>query len=128
MRTVVDTPWSDAPWNRVLVYGLGLSGRAASAFLRRRGVEVVGVDARPAEQLELGPLAGDAGVEVLAGGEPSALPAGVDGVVLSPGVPGDRPLLADARGRGVPVVAEVELAFPFLAGPVVGITGSNGKS
>ena len=128
MNAVVDTPWSDAPWNRVLVYGLGLSGRAASAFLRRRGVEVVGVDARPAERLELGPLAGDAGVRVLAGGEPAALPAGIDGVVLSPGVPGDRPLLADARGRGVPVIAEVELAFPFLDGPVVGITGSNGKS
>jgi len=128
MRSVVDTPWSDAPWNRVLVYGLGLSGRAATAFLRRRGVEVVGIDARPADQLELGPLADDGGVEVLAGGEPAALPAGVDGVVLSPGVPGDRALLAEARGRGVPVVAEVELAFPFLAGPVVGITGSNGKS
>ena len=121
-------PWSDAPWNRVLVYGLGLSGRAATSFLRRRGVEVVGVDARPAAQLELGPLADDAGVEVLAGGEPAVLPAGVDGVVLSPGVPGDRPLLADARSRGIPVVAEVELAFPFLDGPVIGITGSNGKS
>ncbi len=121
-------PWSDTPWNRVLVYGLGLSGRAAASFLRRRGVEVVGVDARPAEQLELGVLAGDAGLEVFGGGEPAALPAGVDGVVLSPGVPGDKPLLGDARGRGVPVVAEVELAFPFLDGPVVGITGSNGKS
>jgi UDP-N-acetylmuramoylalanine--D-glutamate ligase len=49
-------------------------------------------------------------------------------VVLSPGVPADRPLLAEARRRGAPVIAEVELAFPFLAGPVVGITGSNGKS
>ncbi len=39
-----------------------------------------------------------------------------------------RPLLADARRRGVPVIAEVELAFPFLSGTVVAITGSNGKS
>ncbi len=124
----MDVPWSAAPWRRVLVYGLGLSGRAAVAFLRRRDVEVVGVDARPPAQLELGELAADPGFTLLAAGEPPALPAGIDGVVLSPGVPGDRPLLADARRRGVPVIAEVELAFPFLDGPVVGITGSNGKS
>jgi UDP-N-acetylmuramoylalanine--D-glutamate ligase len=49
-------------------------------------------------------------------------------VVVSPGVPLNRPLLAAARRRGVPVIAEVELAFPFLNGPVVAITGSNGKS
>ncbi|HXT20574.1 MAG TPA: UDP-N-acetylmuramoyl-L-alanine--D-glutamate ligase, partial [Thermoanaerobaculia bacterium] len=124
----LDVPWSSQPWRRVLVYGLGLSGRAAAAFLRRRGVEVVGVDARPAEQLELGPLGSDPGVAVLAGEEPMMLPDGIDGVVLSPGVPADRPLLVQARERGVPVIAEVELAFPFLSGPVVGITGSNGKS
>ncbi len=40
----------------------------------------------------------------------------------------NRPLLEDARRRGVPVIAEVELAAPFLNGPVVAITGSNGKS
>jgi UDP-N-acetylmuramoylalanine--D-glutamate ligase len=40
----------------------------------------------------------------------------------------DRPLLEDARRRNVPVIAEVELAAPFLNGPIVGITGSNGKS
>jgi len=124
----MDVPWSSTAWRRVLVYGLGLSGTAAAAFLRRRGVEVVGVDARAAADLDLGALVGDAGFSVLPGGEPSTLPDGIDGVVLSPGVPGDRPLVVDARGRGVPVIAEVELAFPFLAGPVVGITGSNGKS
>jgi UDP-N-acetylmuramoylalanine--D-glutamate ligase len=124
----MDVPWSSAPWRRVLVFGLAVSGTAAAAFLRRRGVEVVGLDARPADQLDLGPLAGDDGFELLAGSEAAALPPGFDGVVLSPGVPADKPLLADARHRGVPVIAEVELAFPFLGGPVVGITGSNGKS
>lgn len=124
---MIDVPWSSAPWRRVLVFGLGLSGVAAAAFLRRRDVGVVGVDARRPDELELGTLGRDPGFEVLAG-EPATLPRGIDGVVLSPGVPPDKPLLVDARRRGVPVVAEVELAFPFLAGPVVGITGSNGKS
>ena len=122
------TPWSDRPWRRVLVYGLGLSGRAAAAFLRRRGVTVVGVDARPAADLELGALGEDPDFSVLAGEEPRALPGELDALVLSPGVPADRPVVAAARAARLPVIAEVELAFPFLHGTVVGITGSNGKS
>jgi UDP-N-acetylmuramoylalanine--D-glutamate ligase len=129
----------NAPWireedevNRALVYGLGLSGQAAARLLLSRGVEVVGVDEKPAEKLDLSVLDGLAGrIEVLApGGVPDGLPDGreFDLVVISPGVPMDRPLIAEARRRGIPVIAEVELAFPFLNGPVVAITGSNGKS
>lgn len=118
-------------WNRALVYGLGLSGRAASALLRRHDIEVVGVDARPVAQLDLGELETDHRVQVVAETGTAALESsleGVDGVVLSPGVPLDRPLLAEARRRGIPIIAEVELAFAFLEGPVLAITGSNGKS
>ncbi len=115
-------------WRTVLVYGLGASGRAASRLLLGLGAEVVGVDARPAASLELGELAGAEGFRLLAGGEPAEAPAGIEAVVVSPGVPLERPLLADARRRGLPVLAEVELAFPFLDGPVVAVTGSNGKS
>ncbi|MFP3939720.1 MAG: Mur ligase family protein, partial [Thermoanaerobaculia bacterium] len=124
----VETPWNERDVRRAVVYGLGLSGRAASRLLLALGARVVGVDARPAEALDLGDLAGQAGFELRAGGEPGELPAGIDAVVVSPGVPLDRPLLADARRLGVPVLAEVELAVPFLDGPLVGITGSNGKS
>ena len=51
-----------------------------------------------------------------------------DLIVLSPGVPWDLPIAEAARGRGVPVIGEVELAYRFLRGPVIGITGSNGKT
>lgn len=120
-------PWSpDGRFERVLVYGLGLSGRAAARLLLSRGVAVVGVDEKPEEKLGLGDLAGR--VELRAGEAPADLFTPVDGVVVSPGVPMDRPLLEDARRRGVPVIAEVELAFPFLDGTIVAITGSNGKS
>ncbi len=122
------TPWSESDWNRVLVYGLGASGLAATLLLRARDVSVVAVDRRAGDDLDLERLAGDPGVELLLGGDPQALPGACDGVVVSPGVPPDRPLLADARQLGVPVISEVELAFPFLNGPAVGITGSNGKS
>jgi UDP-N-acetylmuramoylalanine--D-glutamate ligase len=130
-------PWGNAGhFERVLVYGLGLSGRAAARMLLSRGVSVVAVDAK--EGIDVSDLeaaaAGKAKLEILsnpANTEPQELPppaASFDAVVVSPGVPMDRPLLVDARRRGVPVIAEVELAAPFLNGPVVGITGSNGKS
>lgn len=121
-------PWGTGRFGRVLVYGMGLSGRAAARFLLARGVEVIGVDERPAEGLDLGDLALAAGLELQVGGAPLALPPGLDAVVTSPGVPPSRPLLVEARARRLPVLAEVELAFPFLRGPVVAITGSNGKS
>jgi len=115
-------------WRRVLVYGLGLSGRAAVELLRRRGVEVVAVDRRPPEELAVVPLRGDAGVELVLGSEPLRMPEAIDAVILSPGVPADRPLLDEARQRGVPILAEVEAAYRYLDGSVVAITGSNGKS
>ncbi len=124
-------PWSGTPsgeWRHVLVYGLGLSGRAASRLLLEHGVSVLGVDEKAAAALDLQGLVDDPGFELLAGQKLAGLPEAVDGVVVSPGVPMERPLIEDARRRGVPVIAEVELAFPFLDGPVVAITGSNGKS
>lgn len=122
------TPWSPEEWRHVLVYGMGLSGRAAARLLLKHGVSVLGVDEKAEDRLDLGGLLDDPGFELMAGQKLAGLPEAVDGVVVSPGVPLVRPLIEDARRRGVPVVAEVELAFPFLDGPVVAITGSNGKS
>ncbi len=133
------TPWNikgrrgDGDWRKVAVYGYGASGCAATAFLRARDVEVVVLDLRPAAQLEAPEQELDPGIRWHLGEEPGGAVADqllkdLDGVVVSPGVPGDRPLLAAARDRGLPIIAEVGLAFPFLAGRVVGITGSNGKS
>jgi len=121
-------PWGSNDWNRVLVYGLGLSGVAAAKLLRSRGVEVIGVDQRGLGALDLDDLLSDPGVSIRAGGEPEELPEGLDGVVMSPGVPLDRPLVAAARRQGLPVIAEVELGFALASGRVIGITGSNGKS
>jgi UDP-N-acetylmuramoylalanine--D-glutamate ligase len=124
-------PWGSGRLERVLVYGLGLSGRAAARVLLARDVSVVAVDVRPADRLDLTGLEPTlkSTLEVLAGAEPEALPAGrIDAVVVSPGVPMDRPLLEDARAKGVPVIAEVELAYPLVQGPIAAITGSNGKS
>ena len=116
---------------RAYVLGLGLSGAAAARLLRRLGVEVVASDRRGAGALGIDDLAADRGVTLELESAGPALPSGIDAVVTSPGVALSHPLLEAARSGGVPIVAEVELAFAFLEGrgaTIVGITGSNGKS
>jgi UDP-N-acetylmuramoylalanine--D-glutamate ligase len=113
---------------RALVLGLARSGEAAALALRSQGVEVVGHDG----DLELDPaVAGRlaaAGVEIQLGEEDDALLRGIDAVIKSPGVPGDRLLVVAARARGVPVLSEIELGARLLANPLIGITGTNGKT
>ncbi|HEX6680962.1 MAG TPA: UDP-N-acetylmuramoyl-L-alanine--D-glutamate ligase [Gaiellaceae bacterium] len=94
----------------MLVLGLARSGRAAAGALERRGVEVVRADR------ELG------------NDEDPALLDGVGLLVKSPGVPGEAPLVVSARERGVPVWSEVELASRLLSNPILGVTGTNGKT
>ena len=52
----------------------------------------------------------------------------VETVIKSPGVPGEAPLVAAARARGIPVWSEVELGSRLLPNPILGVTGTNGKT
>lgn len=114
---------------RALVVGLGASGVGAVQLLLTQGYQVVANDHTPPERFTLPPGAFPDGVEVVLGGHPPSLLDGVMLVVASPGVPPDLPLLAEARRRGLEVIAEVELAWRALAAvPLLAITGSNGKS
>jgi UDP-N-acetylmuramoylalanine--D-glutamate ligase len=111
---------------RALVVGLARSGEAAALALARRGVEVVAADRSP--DVEAGRLV-DAGVEVHVGTEEERLLQAVELVVKSPGVPGESPLPAAARARGLPIWSEVELGWQLLARPpLIGVTGTNGKT
>ena len=111
---------------RAVVLGLARSGRAAALALRRRGVEVVAVDRDPS--IDAGEVAA-AGAEVRLGEVGEEVLAGADVLVKSPGVPGEVPLVAAARAGGVPVWSEVELgARLFPANPILGVTGTNGKT
>ncbi len=86
---------------------------------------MVGADRR--EDVDAGRLRG-AGVEVVLGADDPELLDGVDLLVKSPGVPPAAPLAAAARERGVTIWSEVELGFRLLANPVLGVTGTNGKT
>jgi UDP-N-acetylmuramoylalanine--D-glutamate ligase len=110
---------------RAVVVGLARSGEAAALALARRGVEVVGVDMR--DDLDAGRLRA-AGVEVVLGAEDPALVGDVDLLVKSPGVPNEEPLVAAARARELTVWSEVELGSRLLPNPILGVTGTNGKT
>ena len=110
---------------RALVLGLARSGEAAASALAARGVEVVGVDRRA--DLDVGRLHSQ-GVEVHLGADDPLLLDGVDVLVKSPGVPSEATLVAAARERGVTVWSEVELGARLLPNPILGVTGTNGKT
>jgi UDP-N-acetylmuramoylalanine--D-glutamate ligase len=110
---------------KVIVLGLARSGEAAALALARRGTTVIGVDRR--EDVEAGRLRA-AGVEVVLGAEDPALLDGVDLLVKSPGVPREATLVRAARERGLTIWSEIELGGRLLANPVLGVTGTNGKT
>ena len=110
---------------KALVLGLARSGEAAALALARRGVRVVGVDRNG--ELDAGRLR-ESGVEVVLGAEDPALVDDVDLVVKSPGIPSEAALVAAARARGVAIWSEVELGARILASPLLGVTGTNGKT
>jgi UDP-N-acetylmuramoylalanine--D-glutamate ligase len=114
---------------RVLVVGLGKSGVASALFLKAHGARVTVSDTKSGDELrnEIPSLL-DHGITVETGGHGERTFRGQDLIVVSPGVPVDAPLLAQARAMGEAVIGEIELAARFLPGPIVAITGSNGKT
>ena len=114
---------------RVLVVGLGRSGVAAALFLNSRGARVTVSDTKTEDELrdEI-PALLDRGIAVETGGHGERTFQDQDLIVVSPGVPGDAQALGQARALGQPIIGEIELAAEFLPGPVVAITGSNGKT
>ncbi len=114
---------------RVLVVGLGKSGVASALFLKSRGAQVTVSDTKPQDQLqEEIPLLLDQGIAVETGGHGERTFRGQDLIVVSPGVPVDARPLVQARALGETVIGEIELATQFFPGPIVAITGSNGKT
>ncbi len=117
------------PWKRVGVMGLGASGVAAAGFLARRGVEVIAADSKPLDSLRREASALRAlGVVLKCGERNDTVFRDCEIVVTSPGVAGSAAELTAARGSGIRVIAEVELASRYSRGVLIGITGSNGKS
>jgi UDP-N-acetylmuramoylalanine--D-glutamate ligase len=113
---------------RVVVVGAARSGVAAAELLAARGAEVILTDLRPALDPQQEIKLGEAGVQLELGGHRSETLRGADLIVLSPGVSPGQQNVASARAAGVPVIGELELAYRWLRGRIVAVTGTKGKS
>ncbi|MDR3734023.1 MAG: UDP-N-acetylmuramoyl-L-alanine--D-glutamate ligase [Acidobacteriaceae bacterium] len=106
---------------KTLVVGLGKSGIAASRFLAEQGAVVTACDAKE-QTLDLPGINVQTGAAQWDGLEEQEL------IVISPGVPVQTAELERARGLGIPVIGEMELASRYLQGQMLAITGANGKT
>ena len=111
---------------RVVVVGAARSGIAAAELLVRREARVTLSETRPT--FDAAARLRDLGVALELGGHDELTLAGADLIVVSPGVPTDRPLFDQARRRGVAIIGELELASRWLRGRVIAVTGTKGKS
>jgi UDP-N-acetylmuramoylalanine--D-glutamate ligase len=111
----------------VLVAGMAKSGLGAVELLQSKGAHVRASDTRSIAELgSTGQRLTELGIELFPQTDETF--TSVDLVVLSPGVPVDALPVVAATRKGIPVIGEVELAGYFLDGPVIGVTGSNGKT
>ena len=114
---------------RVLVVGLARTGIATALFCAERGAHVTATEERSERQIaETSAKLRTAGVTLDLGGHLPETFLQQDLIVPSPGVPLTMPALIAARAAQIPVWSELELAWRFLRGRLVCITGSNGKT
>jgi UDP-N-acetylmuramoylalanine--D-glutamate ligase len=114
---------------RVLAVGLARTGLATALFCAKHNAIVTATDTRPENELGDAPARlREAGVALELGGHQEKTYLAQDLIVPSPGVPADDPLLLKARSKKITVWSEIELAYRFLEGELIGITGSNGKT
>ena len=114
---------------QVLIVGLGRSGLAVAAFLKRRGAVLTIADT--ASERHLGDAADRAkemGARLELGAHCTASFTHTDLIVLSPGVPHTLAPIAAARKKGISIIGEFELASRFIREPIIGVTGTNGKT
>ena len=115
---------------KVTVLGMGVSGQAAAGWIVSRGAQVTCSDLNPLDRWPEG-LAGwcdENGVRVETKRHEVETCLSSDLIVVSPGVPHEIPALEAARRSNIPVVGELALAASFWKGPLIGITGTNGKT
>lgn len=114
---------------QVVVLGLAKSGVQVAKVLHERGAVVTVNDKKERDQSPEASELESLGISVICGGHPEGLiHEGVSLVVKNPGIPYSVPPVQKALELGIEVVTEVEVAYRICAAPMIGITGSNGKT
>lgn len=115
---------------RVLVIGAARSGLSAAKLLLQQRASIILYDANTKLKLEdiQEHLDRYGQITLILGELPKGIEAGVELVIISPGVPIDSPIILPFRALDIPIWGEIELAYRFAKGRIVGITGTNGKT
>ena len=114
--------------NRTVVLGLGRAGLATVRYLLGRGEEVAVSEARPEEALRDEERAVCQGLALECGGHSDGFVLDAARIVVGPGVDLGLPVLCRAREKGIPLLGELALAAGRFQAPVIGVTGSHGKT
>ena len=111
-----------------VVVGLGKTGASCLRYLAKRGIQVSATDTRskPPGLAELGGL--EKTLDIRLGGFDLSLLDGASQLLMSPGVSLEEPIASQARARGIEVLGDIELFARAVRAPVIGVTGTNGKS
>ncbi len=116
----------------VLVVGMARSGMAAAELLSKSGAcKITVTDQKQPAHLEneLALLKRYPNITAACGGNPPDLvTSNLSMIIKSPGVPPNLELFRKAEELGIPVISEIELAYAFIRAPIVGVTGTNGKT
>lgn len=114
---------------KVLVLGLAKSGESAARLLDKLGAIVTVNDGKPFEENPAAQSLLEEGIKVVTGGHPlELLDEEFELMVKNPGIRYDNPMVKKALEKKIPVITEVELAYLISDAPIIGITGSNGKT
>ncbi len=112
----------------VAVLGAGRSGKAAAHLLAQQGAKVTLLDSAPEEKLTGVERLREEGVYILCGPLADEDPALYDLGVYSPGIDPELALAKNFSRKNIPIIGELELGYQFCTVPVIGITGTNGKT
>lgn len=114
---------------KVLVLGLARSGQAAARLLAKLGAIVTVNDGKPFDENPSAQALLEEGIKVICGSHPlELLDEEFAYMVKNPGIPYTNPMVVRALEKNIPVITEVELAYLVSEAPIIGITGSNGKT
>ena len=113
---------------KILVIGLGKSGVNSAELLTKLGAKVIVNDKTTAPDKDQVATLQKLGVKVVTGSHPLSLLDGIDQIVKNPVVPYNNTLVAAALAKGISVITEPELAYQVLDCPLIGVTGTNGKT
>lgn len=114
---------------KVLVLGLAKSGESAARLLDKLGAIVTVNDGKPFEENPAAQSLLEEGIKVITGGHPlELLDEDFEWMVKNPGIPYNNPMVMRALEKKIPVITEVEMAYLISDAPIIGITGSNGKT